>query len=77
MAQNCDIGIIGEAGKARSNPDFINKIKICESEASETQYWLDLITETKFLPVEDVKTVHREGSELLVIFCTIGKGFQL
>jgi len=66
-----------EANRARSKPDFINKIKICESEASETQYWLDLITETKFLPVEDVKTVWRECSELLAIFCTIGKGSQL
>jgi len=66
-----------EANRARSKPDFINKSKICESEASETQYWLDLITETKFLPVEDVKTVWRECSELLAIFCTIGKGSQL
>ena len=63
-----------EANRARSKADFINKIKICESEASETQYWLDLIAETKFLLIEDMKTVRKECSELLAIFCTIGKG---
>ena len=63
-----------EANRARSKADFINKIKICESEASETQYWLDLIAETKFLPIEDMKTVRKECRELLAIFCTIGKG---
>jgi len=32
-----------EANRARSKADFKNKIKICESEASETQYWLEII----------------------------------
>jgi len=63
-----------ESNRARSKADFINKIKICESEASETQYWLDLIAETKFLPIEDMKTIRKECSELLAIFCAIGKG---
>ncbi|MGD9307452.1 MAG: four helix bundle protein, partial [Desulfobacterales bacterium] len=29
-----------EANRARSRADFINKIKICESASSETQYWI-------------------------------------
>ncbi len=29
-----------EANRARSKPDFQNKIAICEAEASETQYWM-------------------------------------
>ena len=29
-----------EANRARSRADFKSKIKICESEASETGYWL-------------------------------------
>ena len=36
-----------EANRARSKADFRNKIAICESEASETQYWLEVIKETK------------------------------
>ncbi|MGD2125804.1 MAG: four helix bundle protein [Desulfobacteraceae bacterium] len=36
-----------EANRARSKRDFTNKIDICESEASETQNWLEVIGETK------------------------------
>ena len=32
-----------EANRARSKADFRNKIKICESEASETLYWIEII----------------------------------
>ena len=34
-----------EANRARSRADFKSKIKICQSEASETQYWLEIIGE--------------------------------
>ena len=63
-----------EANRARSKADFKNKIKICESEASETQYWLQIIIESNFLALEDIKSINNECSELLAIFCTIGKG---
>jgi len=62
-----------EANRARSRADFKNKIKICESEASETQYWLEVIIEVKWLSWEDVKPDYDECSELLAIFTTIGK----
>jgi four helix bundle protein len=30
-----------EANRSRSNRDFSNKLKICESEAAETAHWLN------------------------------------
>jgi len=33
-----------EANRSRSKADFLNKIKICESEAIETVYWLGIIS---------------------------------
>ena len=63
-----------EANRARSKADFKNKIKICESEASETQYWLEVIIEVNWLSWEKVRTDHEECSELLAIFTSIGKG---
>ena len=66
-----------EANRARSKADFKNKIKICESEASETQYWLEIISESNFVALEDIRAINNECSELLAIFCTIGKGSQL
>ena len=62
-----------ETNRARSRADFKNKIKICESDASETQYWIDVIVETKWLSWEKVKTEYDEYSELLAIFTSIGK----
>ena len=62
-----------EANRARSRADFMNRIKICESEASETQYWIELIMETAWLPKEKVTDAHSECSELLAIFTSIGK----
>jgi four helix bundle protein len=57
-----------EANRARSKADFKNKIKICESETSETQYWLEIIVEVKWLSWAKVKWEYEECGELLGIF---------
>ena len=62
-----------EANRARSKADFRNKIKICESEASETQYWLEIIVELEWLSWEELKDDYNECSELLAIFTATGK----
>ena len=62
-----------EANRARSKADFKNKIKICESESSETDYWLTIIKLMEWLP--EVALVHeqKESKELLSIFSAIGQ----
>ena len=62
-----------EANRSRSKADFKNKISICESEASETQYWLEVIVEVEWKAWEHVKSEYEECSELLAIFTSIGK----
>jgi len=62
-----------EANRARSRADFKNRIAICETEASETQYWLEIIKEKDWIPWEELKSDHAECSELLAIFTSIGK----
>ena len=62
-----------EANRARSRADFKNRIAICETEASETQYWIEVIRETGWLTWEELESVHAECSELLAIFTSIGK----
>lgn len=66
-----------EANRSRSKADFKNKIKICESEASETQYWIEIIREMKWLSWEELKSEYEECSELLAIFTSIGKKVSL
>lgn len=59
-----------EANRVRSKADFKNKIRICESEASETQYWLEVIVKVKWLTWAKIKWEYEECSELLGIFTT-------
>ncbi|MDX9697782.1 MAG: four helix bundle protein [Bacteroidales bacterium] len=65
-----------EANRARSKADFRSKIKIFESEASESQYWLEIIMEMKWIKPEDIKFELEEVSELLAIFTSIGNNLN-
>ena len=40
------------ACKGKSSADFINKITICEEEADESIYWLDLMIESELIKSE-------------------------
>jgi four helix bundle protein len=62
-----------EANRSRSKADFKNRIAICESEASETQYWLDLINDTGWLKKEQFQSELEECQQLLAIFTAIRK----
>ena len=62
-----------EANRSRSKADFKNKIRICESEASETQYWLEVIVEADWLKWTQLKNEYEECSQLLALFTSIGK----
>lgn len=62
-----------EANRSRSKADFVKKIKICESEASETVYWLEIINELKWVDTQELKLIIAEANEMLALFTSIGK----
>jgi four helix bundle protein len=62
-----------EANRARSKADFRSKTKISESEASETQYWLEVVADLEWLLWAELKPDYEECSELLAIFTAINK----
>jgi four helix bundle protein len=62
-----------EANRARSKADFRNKISICETEASETQYWLEVIAGVGWKSWDEIQPEYDECSEILAIFTSIGK----
>ncbi len=66
-----------EANRSRSKADFRNKIKICEGEASETAYWLELISELKMADVNSISKISSEANELLALFTSISKNLKL
>lgn len=55
-----------EANNASSKADFKNKIFIAKKEASETRYWLTVLSE--LLPGEDFADLMHEALEFILIF---------
>jgi len=66
-----------EANRSRSRSDFANKIKICESEASETVYWLEIISDLNQIELGKIERTLAEANEILAIFTSIGKNLKL
>lgn len=66
-----------EANRSRSKADFRNRIKICESEASETVYWLEIIQYMNWKDSLIIEPVIKEANEILALFTSIGKKLNL
>ena len=62
-----------EANRAESKADFIHKLAIAEKEASETVYWLELMTEAGIGDRKDVAKLLQEAREILAIFAAAGR----
>jgi len=62
-----------EANRARSKPDFVSRMKICQSEASEALYWLEIISDMNWIASEKTDPAVKELNELLAIFAHAGK----
>lgn len=58
------------ACRAKSNADFINKLKIVEEETDETIYWLEIIEESKMLASAKIHLLKKEVNEILSIVVT-------
>ena len=53
--------------KAKSDRDFINKLKIVEEELDETEYWLEIISDAEYIKPELLIDLQKETKELLAI----------
>lgn len=64
---------VREAIRAQSRPDFISKMSISLKEASESEYWIELLTESGYLTVEEGKSIMIDCQELISILTKIIK----
>ena len=60
-----------EASRAKSNADFISKMEGSLQELEESEYWLELLVESGFVPEERLAAVKKETGELKGIFVSI------
>lgn len=65
------------ACRAKSNADFINKLKIVEEELDETLYFLDLVKEINGGKIEIINPIEKEANELLAIYVASIKTLRL
>ena len=62
---------IRDAEHAQSKADFIHKLLIALKEANETEYWLDLLYETKYLSQIEFEDIKPKIIELLKLLTSI------
>lgn len=61
------------ACKARPRKEFVAKLGIAEEEADETQFWLELIIESGWIPANRLQPLYQEARELTAILAASRK----
>lgn len=64
---------VREAEQAESKADFIHKLSIALKEANETDYWIELLSETKYLKEAEYRTIKEDALELIRLLVSIIK----
>ena len=67
---------IHEAQYAQGTKDFISKFEIALKEASETEYWLELLYRTKYIDEQTFKALSSKCTSLrvmLIVYCKTAK----
>ena len=62
-----------EANRSESRDDFIHKSAVVLKECAETDYWLELCTQTELGDASQRDSLGQEARELLAIFTTINR----
>jgi four helix bundle protein len=62
---------VHEALRAQSKKDFESKLNIALKEASETDYWLEIFTETGYLTKDEYTSIDSDCIEIIKILTAI------
>ena len=58
---------------ARSDVDFINKLRVVEEECDESLFWMELLVDNSILKASRLRDLMLEGSEILAIVVASAK----
>jgi len=53
--------------RARSGADFRNKLAVCEEEADESAFWIELAADAQLIPPRRLRELLNESNELTAI----------
>ncbi len=59
--------------RAKSNADFINKLRVVEEECDESLFWMELLADNKLIKEARIRDLMLEGDELLAIVVSSAK----
>ena len=59
--------LIREAQYAQSEADFVNKLSVALKETNETDYWLNLLRDTKYIDDDAFTSMHDDCGHLMAI----------
>ena len=64
---------VKEAIRGQSKPDFYSKMGIALKEASETEYWLEILKESDFIDDKMFESIYSDCQEIIKILVSITK----
>ena len=64
---------VKEGIRGQSKADFYSKMNIALKEASETEYWLELLNESKYIEDKHFKSIYSDCQEIIRILIAITK----
>jgi four helix bundle protein len=59
--------------RAKSNLDFINKLRIVEEECDESLFWMELLVDNNLVKADRLNELMKEADELLAIVVSSAK----
>jgi len=54
-----------EAEHSESKPDFVHKMAIAQKEINETLYWLELLSESKYITITEFDSINTDAVEII------------
>ena len=59
--------------RAKSNADFINKLRIVEEECDESLFWMELLVDNNLVKASRLQSLMKEAGEILAIVVASAK----
>lgn len=64
---------VKEAVRGQTKPDFYAKLNIALKEASETEYWLEILYETDYIDEKLYESINSDCQEIIKLLVSITK----
>jgi four helix bundle protein len=65
--------MVREAEQAESSADFVHKLAIALKEANETEYWIELISQSNYLDEKVAASLKNDLAEILKLLTAINE----